>query len=259
LHLFFIGSVMYKELLEQYNNLTEEERKSLFVYKTQFFDLINSVISISDFRELSVDTIIKLLNDNVLKNTLNFGKIISKPNNVVIKYSYFNDVDFSNYESIISKVFKVYDNLSNVFNHKKMILPTDFTVYRVVCLSRDNELQDMSRGEFVSASIDLDSALEFVSGNNIVVYKINLMKGTPVVATPYSVINVYSTEADKLLRTSNYNIKVSKTESFGQQEVLFSKNLIDYDIKLLKSNNIDGKKISIYEVNTSVKCYNKKN
>lgn len=256
---FFIDIIMYNELLGQYNNLTEEEKESLFVYKTQFYDLINSVTAILDFKELDTDTIIKIIDKRSLDNVLNFGRIISKPNNMIIKYSYFNDVNFNDYDSIIRKVIKVYDDLSGIINSRKMILSDDVTVYRVVSLSNGSELKDISRGDFVSTSMDLDKALEFISENNINIYKINLKAGTPVIATPYSIVNVYPTENDKLLRTSNYNIMVSKTEAIGQQEVLLSKKCLDYDLIPLKSDVIDGRNIFIYDVDTKLRNYNRTN
>lgn len=246
-------NLVYSDLLEQYKNLNEEEVKSLLIYKSQLFNLINSVSSIDNFLELSDEFIVKLLDDKIFLECENFGKIINKPENVFLKFSTFRGINFSDPTSLVATAKKVYSDLESAMS--KIKLSNDLTVYRVVSMKDGDKLETIARGDLVSTSIDMDEALKFIDNKskNIFVYEIKLEKGTPVLVTPYSLLNEYKSEADMVLKTDNYNLGLHKTVNQGQKEVLFSKKNLELEIVDSKNREIDGSLVTFYKVNTKVK------
>ena len=75
--------MVYEDLLEQYNNLSEKEKNVLLVYKTKLSNAIN---------DLNNE---KLINDLYERYT----KILENPNNMFIKMSILKDIDFSSLDT----------------------------------------------------------------------------------------------------------------------------------------------------------------
>ena len=77
---------VYRDLLSQYNNLNEDEARALLIYKSQMFNLINSVSSIDDFNDLSDEFIVKCLDNNIFLECRKFGLNLEKPENMFLKF-----------------------------------------------------------------------------------------------------------------------------------------------------------------------------
>ena len=84
-------------------------------------------------------------------------------------------------------------------------------------------------------------------------YEIRLKSGTPVLVTPYSIVNNYASEIDKILKTDNYNITVNKTLESFQQEVILFKDTLNFSLVDSKSTDIDGTSITFYKLDSTVK------
>lgn len=248
-----ILNMVYDDLIQQYNQLNEDEVKSLLIYKTSLYNLINYVSTIDHFLELDDQLIVNFIDKDIFINCEKFGEIINRPENVFLKLSLFKDIDFNNHISLVSMAKKVYIHLQNAMD--KIKLSDDLIVYRVVSLDEGEELSNLSRGDLVSTSIDIDEALKFAHNNcsKIVLYKITLNKDTPVLVTPYSIVNEYENEMDMILKTSNYRLGLYKTVHKGQMEVIFSKNNLDIEIVEIKNKKIDNSLICYYQVNTKMK------
>ena len=243
----------FNNLLTKYSNLTEEERSAYLVYKSNFFNLINDLGSISDFIDMDEDLLEKLINNKSLEKCRVFGKALNNSNNIFIKYSLFNDVDFSDNISLIKFAKKIYQILDSAF--LKITTDRDLEVYRIVSLDENDELEDLSRSDFISTTLDKEQTLEFIneSSKKVLFYRINIEAGTPIIISPYSIVNEYESLYDLLNNTENYSIKIRKNEGNRQKEVLLSKKSLEYSLNLEKTEEIDGQQFYYYEVNTKVK------
>lgn len=244
---------VYRDLLSQYNNLNEDEARALLIYKSQMFNLINSVSSIDDFNDLSDEFIVKCLDNNIFLECRKFGLNLEKPENMFLKFSTFRNIDFNNPISLVKMAKDVYNNLESAMS--KIKLSSDLTVYRLVSLPDNKALDNIAKGNLVSTSINKDSTFDFInnSSNRIVMYEIRLKSGTPVLVTPYSIVNNYASEIDKLLKTDNYNITVNKTLESFQQEVILFKDTLNFSLVDSKSTDIDGTSITFYKLDSTVK------
>ena len=244
---------VYKDLLSQYNNLDEDEARALLIYKSQMFNLINNVSSIDDFNDLSDEFIVKCLDNNIFLECRKFGLDLEKPENMFLKFSTFRNIDFNNPISLVKMAKDVYNNLESAMS--KIKLSSDLTVYRLVSLPDNKALDNIAKGNLVSTSINKDSTFDFIDNdsNKIVMYEINLKRGTPVLVTPYSIVNNYASEIDKLLKTDNYNITVNKTLESFQQEVILFKDTLNFSLVDSKCTDIDGTSITFYKLDSIVK------
>ena len=242
----------FEKLLRQYSNLTEEERNTFLVYKTSFFNLINSMSSIPNFMELDNTILLKLIDKKAIESCRRLEKTLKNPNNLFLKYSLFNKVDFSDDSSIINFAKDTYRLIDESFS--KIVLDKDLEVYRIVSTDFD-DIDSLSRGDLISTTLDKKQTLNFINNDSkrVIFYKIKLSAGTPVIISPYSVVNQYESQVDLILGNDNYVIKVMKSEKNRQKEILLSKKSLEYSINLEKVEMIDNQQFEYYEVTTRVK------
>lgn len=100
----------YNELVEQYELLTEEEKRACLIYKSRLSFLINEITAVPNFLDLDVNAIYYNLNNpqQFLEIYLKYKKILEKPNNFFMKLSIMNSLKFDTIQSIIDSLKQVY-------------------------------------------------------------------------------------------------------------------------------------------------------
>ncbi len=198
---------MYDQLVEQFENLSEEEKNALIVYKTRLGLLINSLDNNPDYK-FYYDRYTNILNDPV---NMFFSKIV------------FKHIDMTSIDGFIESIKRIKVILDDVTT--KLIIPETTTVYRAV--STDDNISDISKGNIISTTLSFGEALKYaVAGDNIAIYEIVLPEGSPCAICPYAIV-------DHL--TSG---RLSITKSGDEEEIIINKNAYDLDIS--EEYNNDG-------------------
>lgn len=105
------------DLIKQYNNLTEEEKRVLLIYKSQLSYFINNADNIND--ENASEYITKYEE---------FKKIIESPENIFIKLSVFQDVSFDSFENFLKSIDVIREKLNCLYG--KILLLNDIVLFR---------------------------------------------------------------------------------------------------------------------------------
>ncbi len=100
-----------ENLLEEYENLTSEEKNSLLVYKSRLGRAINSLDN--DYQEVE---------DIYYK----YKELLSKKENMFMSLTVFKDVSFDSIDSFIESLVNTKEIIKNI----DMKLEEDMTVYR---------------------------------------------------------------------------------------------------------------------------------
>ena len=213
--------MVYEDLLEQYSNLSEEEKNVLLVYKTKLSNAIN---------DLNND---KLINDLYERYT----KILENPNNIFIKMSILKDIDFSSLDAFKISLEEFHDKMNNVTN--KLRTNDVVTTYRA--FSIDEETNDISKNSIISSSLDINTCMDFfILGENKkhYLYIIKLDENSPCAVCPYQI--TFNS------KTNQMNISTKK----DQLEIMINKNNYDlespYEEKITTLPN--GEKLTIRTV-----------
>lgn len=194
-----------ENLLEEYENLTSEEKNSLLVYKSRLGRAINSLDN--DYQEVE---------DIYYK----YKELLSKKENMFMSLTVFKDVSFDSIDSFIESLVNTKEIIKNI----DMKLEEDMTVYRAYSIPTAQEEMFLSRSELVSTSLDIDNCDDFLINDNNYnhyLYKINLEKGSLVTVCPYSILldgltrrlilSKNNTQDEVILNKENYNFEVVKT------------------------------------------------
>lgn len=194
-----------ENLLEEYENLTSEEKNSLLVYKSRLGRAINSLDN--DYQEVE---------DIYYK----YKELLSKKENMFMSLTVFKDVSFDSIDSFIKSLVNTKEIIKNI----DMKLEEDMTVYRAYSIPTAQEEMFLSRSELVSTSLDIDNCDDFLINDdnyNHYLYKINLEKGSLVTVCPYSILldgltgrlilSKNNTQDEVILNKENYNFEVVKT------------------------------------------------
>ncbi len=194
-----------ENLLEEYENLTSEEKNSLLVYKSRLGRAINSLDN--DYQEVE---------DIYYK----YKELLSKKENMFMSLTVFKDVSFDSIDSFIESLVNTKEIIKNI----DMKLEEDMTVYRAYSIPTAQEEMFLSRSELVSTSLDIDNCDDFLINDdnyNHYLYKINLEKGSLVTVCPYSILldgltgrlilSKNNTQDEVILNKENYNFEVVKT------------------------------------------------
>lgn len=158
--------------MEEYENLTSEEKNSLLVYKSRLGRAINSLDN--DYQEVE---------DIYYK----YKELLSKKENMFMSLTVFKDVSFDSIDSFIESLVNTKEIIKNI----DMKLEEDMTVYRAYSIPTAQEEMFLSRSELVSTSLDIDNCDDFLINDdnyNHYLYKINLEKGSLVTVCPYSIL-----------------------------------------------------------------------
>lgn len=225
---------IYKDLLKQYNVLTDKEKNNINIYKSSLFFHINSLSSIDDLNNLDSFNIFNQLNnkDQFINKYELYKEKINDPKNMFIKHSIFKGIDFSNINTFIDSIKDVYFSLENIKN--KMVLSDDLIVYRG-CSYNDKEY-NLSMGNLVSTSINMDIVEDFLDTFKVNrIYQISLKKGTPVLITPYSIVNTYDDSLDMLCGNNSKGLKLTSSDRQGEI-VLFKDSL---NLELIEEIKVD--------------------
>lgn len=193
-----------ENLLEEYENLTSEEKNSLLVYKSRLGRAINSLDN--DYQEVE---------DIYYK----YKELLSKKENMFMSLTVFKDVSFDSIDSFIESLVNTKEIIKNI----DMKLEEDMTVYRAYSIPTAQEEMFLSRSELVSTSLDIDNCDDFLINDNNYnhyLYKINLEKGSLVTVCPYSILldgltgrlilSKNNTQDEVILNKENYNFEVVK-------------------------------------------------
>lgn len=194
-----------ENLLEEYENLTSEEKNSLLVYKSRLGRAINSLDN--DYQEVE---------DIYYK----YKELLSKKENMFMSLTVFKDVSFDSIDSFIESLVNTKEIIKNI----DMKLEEDMTVYRAYSIPTAQEEMFLSRSELVSTSLDIDNCDDFLINDNNYnhyLYKINLEKGSLVTVCPYSILldgltgrlilSKNNTQDEVILNKENYDFEVVKT------------------------------------------------
>lgn len=194
-----------ENLLEEYENLTSEEKNSLLVYKSRLGRAINSLDN--DYQEV----------ENIYYK---YKKLLSNKENMFMAFTVFKDISFNNIEDFIESLAKTKEIIKNI----DMKLEEDMTVYRAYSVQKNQEEVFLSRSELVSTSLNIDTCDDFLINDanyNHYLYKINLEKGSLVSICPYSIVldvltgrltlSKKSTQEELILNQENYTFDLVKS------------------------------------------------
>ncbi len=215
-----------ENLLEEYENLTSEEKNSLLVYKSRLGRAINSLDN--DYQEVE---------DIYYK----YKELLSEKENMFMSLTVFKDVSFDSIDSFIESLVNTKEIIKNI----DMKLEEDMTVYRAYSIPTAQEEMFLSRSELVSTNLDIDNCDDFLINDdnyNHYLYKINLEKGSLVTVCPYSI----------LLDGLTGRLILSKNNT--QDEVILNKENYDFEVVKTTTRTLeDGSNLEIKTINGSPK------
>ena len=198
---------MYDQLVEQFENLSEEEKNALIVYKTRLGLLINSLDDNPDYK-FYYDRYTNIINDPV---NMFFSKIV------------FKYIDMTSIDGFIESIKRIKVILDDVTT--KLLIPETTTVYRAV--STDDSISDISKSNIISTTLSFGEALKYaVAGDNIAIYEIVLPEGSPCAICPYAIVEHLTSG------------RLSITKSGDEEEIIINRNAYDLDIS--EEYNNDG-------------------
>lgn len=166
--------MIYENLIKKYEELTEEEKNILLVYKSRLGRAINSL----DNNGLEIIEIYE-----------RYKSLVENPKNLFMKFSVFKDISFKSLEEFIESLIKIKEKLNEI--SKKIILTEDITVYRAFSISDEEELISLSKDNLVSTSLNINECSKYLIPNKDYthyLYQINLEKGSMVTICPYRIL-----------------------------------------------------------------------
>lgn len=152
--------MVYEELKNKFEDLSDEDKNALLIYKSRLGRAINSL----DIEEKEVVDVYN-----------KYKRLLSNPANMFMSFTVFKDVSFSSLDSFKESLINIKNKVLNI----NLTLDEDTTVYRAFSLSDDSEEELLSKSELISTSLDIDTCDDFlVAGNKRhYLYQINLKKG----------------------------------------------------------------------------------
>ena len=202
---------IYDILKKEYENLSDEEKYLLLVYKSSVSNIINDIDNKNNIEKY-----------NILK------KDVSNIINLFAKNTIYKDINFNSYETFIDSIKVISDKINDIKN--KIVLPSNITVYRATTVNNISEIYDISKSNIISTSLDMDVTNKFYTNNGInVLYEINLEKNTPCLIIPYSIKKI------------NNLIKIVNDDN--QSEIILFKDTFSYDINFNVENDVVNVKV----------------
>ena len=98
--------MIYEDLIKQYEELTEEEKNTLLVYKSRLGRAINSL----DNNNLEIKEIYE-----------KYKSLVENPKNIFMKFSVFKDVSFTSLEDFKNSLTEIKEKIDEISS--KIILP----------------------------------------------------------------------------------------------------------------------------------------
>lgn len=189
---------MIDDLNIQYNSLSENEKNTLLIYKSRLGLLINDLDNNPDYNYY-YDYLINIFNN---------------PINMLLKTTIFKSIDLTSIDAFKESIINIKNNLDELIN--KFIINEDITLYRII--SSNDYINGISKGNIISTSFSFGETLKFANaGENIVIYQINLKKGSHVGYIPYSIL--YDNKNNRLVLSKNQN----------EEEIIIDKNNYNFD------------------------------
>lgn len=228
---------IYNYLCKKFENLNEEDKKSLLVYKSALSYHINEISTISNIENKNAIQIFNELNNSneFEQKFLDYKNILEQPENTFIKYSIFNCVSFDDILLFIESIRKIYFRIISISN--KTLLPDKCKLYGG--FSYDKNMSFLSKGNIISTSLNLDNVEDFLFYDlNNVLYELNVDKNVNALVIPYSIKRVQI--GDKII------LKLNKEDS--QQEIILFKSKLFFDLKNVKNFENDNLKVEKYNV-----------
>lgn len=219
--------MIYENLLKQYEELTEEEKNTLLVYKSRLGRAINSL----DNNDLEIKEIYE-----------KYKSLVENPENLFMKFSVFKDISFKSLEEFIESLIKVKEKLNEI--SKKIILTEDITVYRAFSISNEEKLIPLSKANLVSTSLNINECSKYLIPNKDYthyLYQINLEKGSMVTICPYRIL-------------IDNNDRLTLTKENGSEEIIISKDNYDFEEVMETTTEFtDNEELNIISVNAIFK------
>ena len=160
--------MVYEELKNKFEDLTDDDKNALLIYKSRLGRTINSL----DIEEKEVVDVYN-----------NYKRLLSNPANMFMSFTVFKNVSFSSLDSFKESLINIKNKVMNI----NLILDEDTTVYRAFSLSDDSEEKLLSKSELISTSLDIDTCDDFlvVGNSRHYLYQIKLKKATKRHKNPY--------------------------------------------------------------------------
>ena len=203
------------DLIAQYNNLTEEEKRILLIYKSQLSFFINNVDDIND----------KNIEEYVTRYD-KFKETMECPENSFIKKSIFYDISLDSFETFLKSIDIIREKIDCLYG--KIFLSSDIILFRCSSIKDRNSIEKISIGNFISTSTDFETAENFFNyeGTNVT-YVIKVKEGTPVLVIPYSI---------KLIMKDNKKL-LKMIANDDQNEIILFKNHLKIELEKQEEEN----------------------
>ena len=220
---------VYEQLENEYEKLSDEEKRILFIYKSRLGLCINY-----------------LSNDNEMIEVIynSYTKIVEDPKNFFMKMTVFKNISFDTFESFVESLNTTKQQIERICS--KIELPEDITVFRAVSIPKDDNLKQISKGNIISTSIDINKCRNFFIRNESCkhyLYEIHLEKGTQVGICPYSILYDMNTKVLTMTKTNE------------QKEIIVLKDNIELEETGNMQMDIDGLEVT----NIMISAKNKNN
>ena len=173
----------YERLVNEFNKLSSEERNACLIYKSKLSYLINEISSVPDFMNLNSNEIFMKINDkNKFEEIfLNYKEIVLRLENLFIKMSIMNSIDFSNLFTMIDSLKNIY--LLLISASSKMMTEENLKLYRIV--STNEETDSISKGNIISTTLNKEIIDTFAVNKYNHLYNIEANSGIKALVIPY--------------------------------------------------------------------------
>lgn len=203
------------DLIKQYDNLSDEEKTFLLIYKSQLYYFINGIDNIND--------------DNVEKYIARFKefkRIIELPENIFIKMSVFAGISIDSFDNFLKSIDVIRQKIKGLYG--KIILPSEMVLYRCKSIKEKSNINNICIGDFISTSCNFETAENFFSyeGTNVT-YVLKVKENTPVLIIPYSI---------KLIMKNNKKI-LKIVANDDQDEIILFKDYLNIDLEKQEEEN----------------------
>ena len=212
--------MLYEELINQYNNLTDEEKNALLVYKSRLGRAINSLNN--DEEEIE-------------KIYTKYKKLLENPKNMFLAFTVFKDIHFDDLNQFKNSLLEIEKKVKEISN--KIVLPEDMTVYRALSIPNEEDLIEISKSSLISTSFNINECSKFLiltpgRGYKHYLYQINLEKFSPVAICPYAIL--LDEKEERLILTQGQDQKeiILIKENYIFENVLETETILNNDISV---------------------------
>ncbi|MBE6156842.1 MAG: hypothetical protein E7161_03755 [Firmicutes bacterium] len=240
----------YQQLALMAEQLPEEVKEALIIYKTSLFECINMLSSIPNYEDMdSAQLYNQLMSIERCKETIQiFGRsrqwkrlleMVYSDERLLMEYSPTEQQTIKNlYAKIDLKLYAILEKIDlktkagfieslkkvlKVLEQSKdlLILPFDMLVFRGIGTNED-DTNELARGNIISTTIEYFKTFSYTSGTHKKIYCLNLKKGVPFLIFPYTVV---AAEIDYKYKRVIYQLQ--KESDFNTNEILLFGDTLD--------------------------------